>query len=60
MKKLHLEGRTVQSCDYIDAYDGGVVITFTCGAVLKIREAMQAGELKVTVNGNEVDRPERE
>ena len=58
MTKLHLEGRTVQSCNYIDAYDGGVVITFTDGTVLKIEEAMQAGELKVLVNGNKVARPE--
>jgi len=60
MTNLNFEGKTVQTCNYIDAYDGGVVIIFTDGTVLKIEEAQQAGQLRVLVNDSEVDRPEYE
>jgi len=54
MQNLQLDGKIVKSCVYVDAYDGGVVITFTDGTVLKVTESMQAGELRVHVNGNEL------
>ena len=54
MRKLGLEGKVVDSCLYIDAYDDGVMITFTDGTVLQITERMQAGELRVLLNGNKL------
>lgn len=46
-----LIGKTVQDIRFFDEGDEGILITFTDGTSLRVREKMQAGQIKVEVNG---------
>lgn len=49
-----LVGKTVAQVQYKDSYEGGVYIVFTDGTILNVHERMQAGEIRVMLNGEEV------
>jgi hypothetical protein len=59
-KNLGFDGKTVKSCTYIDAYDGGLMIIFTDRQVPSVEERMQAGQLRVFSNGALVEAPDYE
>lgn len=51
-------GKTISKFEFKDAWDNGLLIVFTDGTELRVSEVMQAGEIKVTVNGQEIDSQE--
>jgi hypothetical protein len=53
--KETITGKTVQSISYPNPWDDdGITITFTDGSKLRVYEQMQAGQIAVTYNGNEI------
>ena len=53
----NLVGKTVSSVDFVDPWDNGLKITFSDGTTLEVKEAQQAGEIKVLIN-KEVIKPD--
>jgi hypothetical protein len=49
-----IAGKTVQDVKYADPWGEGITIRFTDGSELYIYERMQAGEIIVLFNGQEV------
>lgn len=49
-----LIGKTVAQVQYADSYEGGVHLVFTDGTILNVYERMQAGEIRVMLNGEEI------
>lgn len=47
----NLIGKTIQEIRFVDNADEGLIITFTDNTVLQVTERMQAGCIKVQVNG---------
>jgi hypothetical protein len=54
MEEETITGKTVQSISYPNPWDDGITITFTDGTKLRVYEQMQAGQIAVTYNGNEI------
>jgi len=52
--EVDMRGKTVESISYPNPWDEGITITFTDGSKLNVYERMQAGEIMVTYNDNEV------
>lgn len=50
----NLIGKTVATVEYKDARDEGMCIVFTDGTRFEVKEARQAGEILVKVNGQEI------
>ena len=53
-KNVLIAGKTVQDVKYADPWGEGITIRFTDGSELYIYERMQAGEIIVMFNGQEV------
>jgi len=53
-KDVLIAGKTVQDIKYVDPWGEGITIRFTDGSELYIYERMQAGEIIVMFNGQEV------
>ena len=53
-KEVLIAGKTVQDVKYADPWGEGITIRFTDGSELYIYERMQAGEIIVLFNGQEV------
>ena len=53
-KDVLIAGKTVQDIKYVDPWGEGITIRFTDGSELYIYERMQAGEIIVLFNGQEV------
>jgi len=53
-KEVLIAGKTVQDIKYVDPWGEGITIRFTDGSELYIYERMQAGEIIVMFNGQEV------
>jgi hypothetical protein len=49
-----LIGKTVAQVQYENSYEGGVHLVFTDGTTLNVSERMQAGEIRVFLNGEEI------
>jgi hypothetical protein len=49
-----IAGKTVQGVSYPDPWGEGITILFTDGSKLHIYERMQAGQIMVEYNGQEV------
>lgn len=49
-----IAGKTVQGVSYPDPWGEGITILFTDGSKLNIYERMQAGQIVVKYNGQEV------
>ena len=49
-----IAGKTVQGVSYPDPWGKGITILFTDGSKLHIYERMQAGQIMVEYNGQEV------
>ena len=52
--EVTLAGKTVAGVSYPDSCDEGITILFTDGSKLNVYERMQAGQIMVTYNGQEV------
>jgi hypothetical protein len=48
-------GKTIATVQYVDPWGEGLFITFTDGTSLRVYEAMQAGEICVKLNNEEVE-----
>lgn len=53
-KDVLIAGKTVQDIKYVDPWGEGITIRFTDGSELYIYERMQAGEIIVMFNGQEI------
>jgi len=53
-KDVLIAGKTVKDIKYVDPWGEGITIRFTDGDELYIYERMQAGEIIVLFNGQEV------
>lgn len=49
-----IAGKTVQGVSYPDPWGEGITILFTDGSKLNVYERMQAGQIMVEYNGQEV------
>jgi hypothetical protein len=49
-----LVGKTVAIVEYRDAWNNGITLTFTDGTKLKVKELMQAGQIGVLLDGEEL------
>ena len=47
---MDIVGKTVATVTYSDPWEEGLVIVFTDGTVLKVRERTQSGEIQVSLN----------
>jgi hypothetical protein len=52
--EVDMRNKTVESISYPNPWSEGITITFTDDSKLNVYERMQAGEIMVTYNGNEV------
>jgi hypothetical protein len=55
-----LVGRTIIAASYEDQYERGLCLVLDNGNIVRVRELMQAGAIKVTLNGNEIERDYRD
>jgi hypothetical protein len=49
-----LVGKTIASVVYQDAWNNGITLTFTDGTQLQVKELMQAGQIGVLLDGEEL------
>ena len=49
-----LVGKVVASVVYADAWNNGITLTFTDGTKLKVKELMQAGQIGVLLDNEEL------
>lgn len=51
---VELTGKTIEAVSYPNPWDDGITILFTDGSKLHVYERMQAGQITVTYNGQEL------